>query len=152
MTPAATEKKYPNAWVPTKDGESITGELVEVTRAYSDQRAKNGNGFYPLLHIRVADGSVKMFHAFQTVAFNQVRDKQPRPGETVTITYEGEGAAKNGNNAPKLFRILIGGRDPVAAAENTYASLFGRDDVLPVTPADFEREAGAPVDAGNVPF
>jgi hypothetical protein len=149
-----TEKKeYPNAWVPRTDGETLTGELVEITRAYSDQRAKNGDGFYPLLHIKQPNGNVTTFHAFQVVSYNQVRDKQPLPGETLTITYQGEGTAKNGNNAPKLFRIDIEGRDPETAARNTYAQLFGAADVItPPSPAERAASSTAPTDFGDIPF
>jgi hypothetical protein len=151
MTPE--KKEYANAWVPRTEGETLTGTLKEITRAYSDQRAKNGDGFYPLLHVEQADGKVIAFHAFQTVALNQVRDKQPLPGEKITITYQGEGTAKNGNNAPKIFRIDIEGRDAEQEARGTYAQLFGAGDVRPAQPSTTEIAAGkAAPDFGDVPF
>lgn len=150
------QKEYANAWVPRTDGETLTGELVEITRAWSDWRAKSGSegdGWYPLLYIKLESGQVTMFHAFQTVAYNQVRTKQPLPGETVIVTYQGEGEGKNGNNPPKLFRIDIEGRNPQTAARNTYAQLFGRDEVNePDPPTEAERAAGASVDFDTIPF
>lgn len=144
MTPQS-KTDYPNAWIPQHDGDSITGELVEIVRAWSDARARNGDGFYPLLKLKLPDGNLKDFHAFQIVSFNQVREKQPLPGETVTITYRGEGKAKEGQNAPKLFQIDVHGRDPQEAAADTYADLFGNDAVKSAKRAAREVEQGNPV-------
>lgn len=142
---ASKQRDYPNAWIPQQAGDSITGVLTDIKRAWSDARDKGNNeGFYPLLQLQLDDGTFKDFHAFQIVSYNQVREVQPLPGETITITYKGEGRAKEGLNAPKLFDIKVAGRDPIKQATDTYAKLFGSDEVKATADrADAVQQGGA---------
>lgn len=117
------------AWIPSKEGDSITGTVVEVIRAWSDARTNGGRdmdrGWYPLLRLRQDDGTERDWHAFGAVAENRVKDKQPLPGERITVTYLGvsDKTPPKGQNAPKLFRLDIDGRDSVQEAKATYAQL-----------------------------
>ena len=115
---------HPNAWIALEQGDRLAGKVVEVRRAWSDQRARNGDGFYPLLQIQTGDGATLDFHAFSTVSYNRVIELRPRPGEQIVVTFTGLGKKKEGQNAPKLFTVVLPDRDPVAQADSVYDS-FG---------------------------
>lgn len=154
MSPTKSEtlkEKYPSAWIPTDEGDELVGKVIDLARAWSDARAlgNNGNGWYPLLKIEKDDGIVVDFHAFQTVAMNQVNDKRPIQGDRVKITYRGEGKAKDNKNAPKLFYIMVEGRDPTEQASRIYAQIFGADDTPPVAQT---AEPSQDTSLDDVPF
>lgn len=117
--------QYPNTWIPEEPGDSLSGTVREITRAWSDAKNKGtGDGWYPLLKIqRDDDGALKDFHAFMTVSFNQVMELQPVPGEHVVVTFQGLGKAKPNQSAPKIFHLRVDGRDPVAAANAVYGRI-----------------------------
>lgn len=137
------QQQHPDSWIPEKEGDRLEGTVVAVVRAWSDTRAngKAGDGWYPLLRIRQGgrDGKVVAFHAFTTVSYNEVVDKQPVPGEKIIVTYRGEGRAKQGQNAPRIFDVELPNRDPVAEAQATYSGFAGG------------RTRPAPTDAGSAP-
>lgn len=122
---ATLEEQYPNTWIPEEPGDSLSGTVREITRAWSDAKNKGtGDGWYPLLKIqRDDDGALKDFHAFMTVSFNQVMEQQPVPGEHVVVTFQGFGKAKPNQSAPKIFHLRVDGRDPVAAANAVYGRI-----------------------------
>lgn len=123
---------HPDTFVAVDPGDELRGTLVDVKEAWSDARTNGGRepnrGFYPLLVIRRADdGALIKWHAFSTVAENEVLRIQPLPGEEVTVRYDGESQnAKKGQNAAKLFSLVVEGRSMEAVAHNTYASLARR--------------------------
>lgn len=133
----ALAREHPDVWIPIEVGEELIGKVVDVTRAYSDQKAQNGDGFYPLLTIEadrgVHEGRTKRVHAFSAVLFNEVMLKRPQYGERVRFTYQGEGNAKNGRSAPKLYRLDIAGRK--AMANDVYSSIAPTDVYAAPTPA-----------------
>lgn len=115
--------RYPNSWIPQDEGDTLEGTVVEVVRAYSDARAQNGDGWYPLLQVDTGDG-ILAFHAFSAVSYNRVMELQPLPGEQIRVTYQGVSQkSKPGQNPPKLFHISVAGRDPVAAANAVYGRI-----------------------------
>lgn len=126
-----TATKESNAWIPKQEGDTLEGEVIELVRGWSDVRTNGGRdmdrGWYPLLTIRQADGTEKLWHAFETVAFNRVLDKQPIPGETIRVTYLGESDKEppKGMNRPKLYRLEVVGRDPAQEARTVYGQLGG---------------------------
>lgn len=117
------------AWIPEKAGDQLTGTIIEVVRAWSDARTNGGKnmerGFYPLIRVRTDNGNTRDWHVFSAVAENRVMDKQPLPGEKITVTYLGvsDKTPPKGQNAPKLFTLDIDGRDPKVEARNVYAAL-----------------------------
>lgn len=121
---AAMRERYPNAWIGVTEGDVLEGDVIEVTRAWSDQRARGaGGGWYPLLQVRTDDGPILSWHAFETVAYNRVMEIQPLPGERIIVTFRGEGKAKPGMNAPKLYSITLPTRDPKDTARAVYGRL-----------------------------
>lgn len=117
-------EQYPNAWIPIEEGDTLDGTVADITRAWSDARNKGtGDGWYPLYNVQTQEGSILAWHAFSAVSYNEAMEKQPLPGERITITYTGLGKAKPGQNAPKLFKLIVHGRDPRAAAAAVYGRL-----------------------------
>jgi hypothetical protein len=127
------QPKYPNAWVPEISGECLEGTVVEVTRAWSDWRS----GFYPLLQIDVGEGVLRAFHAFSTVAYNEIMEKQPVPGEQIKVIYTGiSEKGKEGQNPAKLFRVLLPSRDPAVTARSVYSQMESRSSSQDSLPGD----------------
>lgn len=148
--------QYPNAWIPLEAGDRLEGVVVDVTRAYSDARARGtGNGFYPLVQVQTNDGPILNFHAFSAVSYSTVMEKQPLPGERIVVTYTGEGKAKDGRSAPKLFVIQLPGRDPRETARNVYARLGGSQQLAQASQAlreQFPDATDEPADTEPLPF
>lgn len=112
-----------DVWIAAEEGDELRGRVIDLDTAWSDQRAKKGDGWYPLLTVQREDDSIVRWHAFETVAYNEVVKHEPMPGETIRVVYLGEGKAKEGNNAPKLFKLVIDGRDPRVTAKRVYGQL-----------------------------
>jgi len=130
------------AWIPENEGDTLTGTITEVVRAWSDARTNGGKnpdrGWYPLIRVKADNGNVRDWHVFSAVAENRVMDKQPLPGERITVTYDGISSKTppKGQNAPKLFTLTIEGRDPAEEAKNVYASLGAVPRSTPVADDD----------------
>lgn len=131
-----------NAWIPEEPGDSVTGTVVEVVRAWSDARTNGGRdmdrGWYPLIRLKTDNGNTVDWHVFSAVAENRVMDKQPLPGEKLTVTYDGisDKTPPKGMNAPKLFTLTIEGRDPAVEAANVYKQLGATARPAPVPTDD----------------
>lgn len=116
MTPQTTQQRqaaardaHPDAWIAVEEGDTISGTVVDVSAAWSDQREAD----YPLLTIATDDGGEKKVHCFSTVLYNEVLRQRPVIGERVTITYMGVGEArKRGQSGAKLYRFRVEGRSP----------------------------------------
>lgn len=156
-------EEHPDTFVAVDPGDALTGELVSVKRAWSDARTNNGRnperGNYPLLTVRNDQGELIKFHAFSTVAENEVLQARALPGERVRITYLGVSQnAKKGQNPAKLFSFEVSGRSAAVAATSVYESLSNPPRVTqpaaPATPTpsatDFEPTQDALDD--DIPF
>lgn len=134
-----------NAWIPAQPGDALEGELIDVRLAWSDFRESE----YPILGLRTDTGAELAFHAFRTVAYREVADKQPLPGERIRITYHGRGKARNGMSAPELYRLTVEGRSAEESARRAYARLQGaRHEPQPQAPADIPERG----EEDNMPF
>lgn len=142
----------PDSWIPVETGDFLAGTVEEVTAAYSDVQASGagGDGFYPLLRIKVTEapgyepGKILALHCFAMVLRDRILEQQPIPGETIIVTYEGVGEQKvKGRNAPALYRLRIEGRDPKQVAEMAYSGMRRRRG----TPT--QQPAGPPVQQGD---
>jgi hypothetical protein len=126
MASSKTPATESDAWIPTEPGAILTGEVVDIDTAWSQFRASqhpddDDAGWYPLLTIKEANGAEVKLHAFRTVLYNEIMRKQPKVGETVTVTYVGEGKDPGGGmNPAKIFRVKIDGR---GASEAAYSGL-----------------------------
>lgn len=86
------------AWMPAP-GEVLSGTVVAIDTRTTDY------GAYPALTIQKLDGSELVFHAFRTVALNEVIRQRPKPGDLIAVLYTGvvKGADYHG------YRVKIGG-------------------------------------------
>lgn len=143
---AKAQQRETDAWVPTTAGETISGKVLEVGEAWSNAGA---GSFYPLVTIADEDGTIWKLHGFRTVLKSLILSKEPLPGETVTVTYDGPRAKKasdGGNNPPVIYRLMVAGpgRDPKNEAKRVYGKLSsGRvamaPDIVEAEPGDTDE-------------
>lgn len=82
--PLAARINGARAWRPAKDrtsDEMLSGTLVAITRRGDDGEY----GAYPCLVIDTGEPSFRAFHAFHTVAQQELKKLKPTPGESITI-------------------------------------------------------------------
>ena len=104
-----------DAWIAKDPGDKLHGVVVDTDTAWSDWRAKANKadpnaGWYPLLTVKTDDGAEVKLHGFRTVLYNELMRHQPIVGERITVTFKGEGRAKDGMNAPLLYDVRVEGR------------------------------------------
>lgn len=110
------QERVSDAWIAVNEGDTLTGEIIDVTTNWSDQRMAD----YPLLVVRTEDGEERKVHCFSTVLYNEALRQRPMPGERITITYLGLGEVKTrGRSAPKRYSFRIDGRS-AAAIDSMY--------------------------------
>jgi len=80
-------------WNPTTEGEEVIGEITDM---------KKGE-FGETFTIRKDDGS-----EIKTPSHSVLQDRMSRLdiGDRVKIVFKGEGEAKKGKNAPKLYEVF----------------------------------------------
>lgn len=101
----------PAAWRPDKEDEDkLIGEVVDIQMGTSDYEP------YPLLVIRLDDGSEKAVHGFHTVLKNELLRQKPQIGERIGIKYLGEQETKPGSK----FKSFIGYRVKVERESGTF--------------------------------
>lgn len=155
LTPAELRDSKPGNWIAVDEGDYITGRLMDVTEAWSDQRNGGQGGFYPLLTVAVAEsnwtpyqGAEIMVHCFRTVLYNEIERQRPEISERLTITYRGtSGKAKEGRNPAELFTVRVLDRQGQAA--RAYGRMFGPDKALAQAA---QSEPELPVDTSDLPF
>jgi hypothetical protein len=147
--------------MPEEAGETLIGTVTDVDSAWSKFRANAHKddpdaGWYPLITLSgatingetVGDGAVKV-HAFRTVLYNEVLRKQPQAGETVEITFVGEGRAADGMNAPHIYRVKVHGR---AGSPAAYAGFRRPAGPTAQTPAATDAPVAEPQSDDDIPF
>ena len=87
----------------TKPGDKIEGEIVRISTTTFGGTADPT----PQLDIRTSNGAVLQVTASQTVLCNRLAEEGPDEGDTISITYTGDGDAKPGRSAPKLFDVVV---------------------------------------------
>jgi len=92
---------FPEAWKP-QPGEKLIGKLVDL-----DLRNSEYGPPYPILTVLDEAGHEWAWHAFHTMARNEVAKRRPQIGEQVGISYHGKGTAAPGMNAPERWRLLV---------------------------------------------
>jgi hypothetical protein len=118
----ALREAHPDAWIAVELGDTLDGEVVDVTEAWSDVR--QGGSFYPLLTVRTDDEIELKVHCFGAVLYSEIMRHRPEIGERIHIRYLGQGKAKQrGMNPPELYRVRLPGRRHQAAT--TYDRIEG---------------------------
>ena len=148
------QERISDAWIAVNEGDTLTGEIIDVTTNWSDQRMAD----YPLLVVRTDDGEEKKVHCFSTVLYNEALRQRPMPGERITITYLGLGEVKvRGRSAPKRYSFRIDGRSAAAidsmydrvASQQTRAGGGNSAQRSAAPPAD---STGEPTPDDEIPF
>lgn len=162
----AVREAHPDAWVAVDIGDQITGEVIDVQEAWSEQRG-DGGSWYPLLTIRVEDadgydpGTEVKVHAFSAVIYNEIMRRKPTAGERIRISYDGERPPRvRGHSPTKIHSVKVFGREHEGAdvyarigAEQPSSTVGRRRRDAETPPATAGAAAGAPA-AGDddVPF
>ena len=95
-------------------GDSIAGEIVELRIATMPDGTR-----MPALTIKTEDNSEWSLLASQMGLQRALAQHRPATGDTIAIVYTGDGEAKPGKSAPKLFDVVVKRGDeavPAAAA------------------------------------
>lgn len=92
-------------------GDSIAGEITELRIATMPDGTR-----MPALTIRVEDGSEWSLLASQTGLQRALATHRPATGDAIAIVYTGDGEAKPGKSAPKLFDVVVKRSDQAEAA------------------------------------
>jgi len=91
--------KLPPTWKPSSPGDKLYGVVVDVRPNPWDKTAVS-------LVIRIPSGKELMTPRNQTL-LSLIEQCQPKVGDIVVITYEGEGVRKPGRNPPKIFSMYV---------------------------------------------
>ena len=91
-------------------GDSIAGEIVELRIATMPDGTR-----MPALTIKTEDGSEWSLLASQMGLQRALAQHRPATGDTIAIVYTGDGEAKPGKSAPKLFDVVVKRGDEVPA-------------------------------------
>lgn len=87
---------FAEAWKP-EPGNKLIGIVTEL-----DER-ENDYGTYPIVTVQTDDGQELAFHAFRTVARNELAKQRPKVGDRIGIKYEGKPPGKE----YELYRVKV---------------------------------------------
>lgn len=87
--------RNPEPWKPTP-GDLLVGTVLDITERTTEY------GDYPIVTISNNDGSWE-FHAFHTVARQEIRRQRPNIGDLIGVRYLGKPDGKD----YELYRIVI---------------------------------------------
>ena len=96
----ALDRDYAEAWRPTA-GDSLFGEVVEI-----GERAGE-HGSYPIVTVKQTDGEERAFHAFHTVAANQLAEARPKVGDEIGIRYKGKVSGEGPHGDYHSYRVVV---------------------------------------------
>jgi hypothetical protein len=83
-----------------EEGETISGEVVQIARRVSDY------GEYPVITMKLNDGSLGTLHAFHMIVQDRLKELKPQKGDILFVAYAGE-RTKNNPTADEVAK----GRD-----------------------------------------
>jgi hypothetical protein len=98
------ESGLPSAWRPDQDDPPLLiGKVIEVEVGQSDY------GRYPIIVVRLDDGSEKAVHGFHSVLQNELQKTRPNIGERIGIKYLGDVETKPGSRykSYKGYRVKV---------------------------------------------
>lgn len=90
------------AWV-AEEGDQLTGTVISLGELEGDY------GPYPTVEIRDEDGKYWMWHAFDTVAKNELARQKPSIGDAIGIAYLGVKKTKPGSkyDSFKDWQVIV---------------------------------------------
>jgi hypothetical protein len=139
-------REYAAAWRP-EAGDQLIGEVVEI-----GQRNGYDDRPYPIITVRQDDGEELAFHAFHTVAVNELAAAKPQIGERIGIVYRGQKVARDGRTKFHAYRVVMVGRPPETFRWERFG---GEPDEQPVEsdiPSGIEEFDARAQDDGDLPF
>lgn len=98
------ESGLPSAWRPDQDDPPLLiGTVIEIEIGQSDY------GRYPIIVVRLDDGSEKTVHGFHSVLQNELMKSRPNIGERIGIKYLGDVETKPGSKfkSYKGYRVKV---------------------------------------------
>lgn len=87
-------------WIP-EPGDVLAGTIVEVSST------DGGYGLYPIVVVATKDGKTLAFHAYHTVAKNEVARQRPAPGDAFACKYFGKGVGRDGKTEFYKYRVIV---------------------------------------------
>jgi hypothetical protein len=103
---------FPEPWKP-KAGDKLVGEISELDERTSEY------GTYPIVVVLTSDGSERAFHAFHTVAKNELARQRPRVGDTIAVKYFG----KDAEAGYERYRVLVEHATPMEGTEPSWDTM-----------------------------
>ena len=92
-------------------GDSIAGEITELRIATMPDGTR-----MPALTVRTEDGTEWSLLASQVGLQRALSAQRPATGDSIAIIYTGDGEAKPGKSAPKLFDVHVKRGDETGGA------------------------------------
>jgi hypothetical protein len=92
---------FPEPWKP-EPGDKLVGTVMNVGERASDY------GIYPIIDVRTEDDEELTFHAFHTVAKNELARQRPAPGDEIAVKYFG----KDEDRGYERYRVLVEKAEP----------------------------------------
>lgn len=113
-TDTDNEHRFAAAWKPTPGAELI-GTVAEIS-------SRTGSfGTYPIVTVREDSGDELAFHAFHTVAQNELSKLRPEVGAHISVRYDGKRTPKSGRGSYYSYEITMD-RPAAEFSWDTFAS------------------------------
>lgn len=122
---ARVDRDFAEAWRPDP-GDTIVGEVTDL-----GQRNGYDDTPYPIITVRREDGTELAFHAFHTVARNELAAARPQVGERIALKYLGPKSGADGRSKYHAYRVAVDRPAPTFAWER-----FGGEAVEPPVEPD----------------
>lgn len=87
------------AWTP-EPNDILAGRIVDIETRASEY------GKYPAITVESVTGEQQVFHAYRTVALNEVLRLQPEVGDLIAVRYFGKDASSDYHN----YKVRIQGK------------------------------------------
>jgi hypothetical protein len=130
---------FAEPWKP-EPGDKLVGEVVEL-----DERT-NEYGTYPVVTVRTDDGEELAFHAFRTVAKNELAKQRPEVGDRIGIKYVGKPEGKD----YELYRVKVERNE--SQPQPLDWSAYAGDEPSEAETDDISRQEERPTFEDDAPF
>lgn len=94
-----------HAWIPNP-GDKVFGQVSDISESQ-----EGDFGAYPIVLIKTPSGKFIHVHCFHTILRREIERRVSRGqlviGDYLAIKYEGQGEAKGGKEAARIYRVAI---------------------------------------------
>jgi hypothetical protein len=99
------EEDDSEGWVPTEKGEGIAGVVLKVGETRSDfADPDDKDPMCPTVTLQTKDGTKWRVIGYGAVLKRELRDADPKPGDTLAVKYFGEKPIKKGRFQGKPYK------------------------------------------------